>query len=63
VKPDIVFFGENLPAKFFEEAEISCLLADLLICVGTSLEVYPFAGRLPVLWAAFVLCCPESAFI
>ena len=44
VKPDIVFFGENLPAKFFDEAELSCLFADLLICVGTSLEVYPFAG-------------------
>jgi hypothetical protein len=44
VKPDIVFFGENLPTKFFEEAEISCLFADMLICAGTSLEVYPFAG-------------------
>jgi NAD-dependent SIR2 family protein deacetylase len=45
VKPDIVFFGENLPAKFFDEAEMSSLFADFLICVGTSLEVYPFAGK------------------
>ena len=44
VKPNIVFFGEQLPARFFDEAEIDCLFSDLLICMGTSLEVYPFAG-------------------
>ena len=44
VKPDIVFFGEQLPKRFFDEAEIDCLFSDLLICMGTSLEVYPFAG-------------------
>lgn len=44
VKPDIVFFGEALPQRFFDEAEEECLFADLLICLGTSLEVYPFAG-------------------
>jgi NAD-dependent SIR2 family protein deacetylase len=54
VKPDIVFFGENLPAKFFDEAEISSLFADLLICVGTSLEVYPFAGTVQVKIIYFV---------
>ena len=44
VKPNIVFFGEQLPQRFFDEAEIECLFSDLLICMGTSLEVYPFAG-------------------
>ena len=44
VKPDIVFFGEQLPRRFFDEAEIDCLFSDLMICIGTSLEVYPFAG-------------------
>ena len=44
VKPNIVFFGEQLPQRFFDEAEIECLFSDLLICIGTSLEVYPFAG-------------------
>ncbi|MBW0517413.1 hypothetical protein O181_057128 [Austropuccinia psidii MF-1] len=43
VKPDIVFFGEPLPKKFF-----SCLSdfseADLLIVLGTSLKVQPFAS-------------------
>lgn len=43
VKPDIVFFGEDLPKRFhlynkdFREA-------DLLLVLGTSLEVEPFAG-------------------
>ena len=45
VKPNIVFFGEQLPARFFDEAEMDCTFCDLLICIGTSLEVYPFAGR------------------
>ena len=44
VKPNIVFFGEQLPRRFFDEAEIDCLFSDLMICIGTSLEVYPFAG-------------------
>jgi len=44
VKPSIVFFGEALPPRFFDEAEEDCEFCDLLICMGTSLEVYPFAG-------------------
>ena len=44
VKPNIVFFGEQLPQRFFDEAEEDCTFCDLLICIGTSLEVYPFAG-------------------
>ena len=44
VKPNIVFFGEQLPKRFFDEAEMDCTFCDLLICLGTSLEVYPFAG-------------------
>ena len=45
VKPNIVFFGEQLPPRFFDEAEMDCTFCDLLVCIGTSLEVYPFAGR------------------
>ena len=44
VKPDIVFFGENLPLRFFELQESDTGACDCLICIGTSLEVYPFAG-------------------
>ena len=44
IKPNIVFFGEALPKRFFDEAELDCEFCDQLICLGTSLEVYPFAG-------------------
>jgi len=43
VKPDIVFFGEGLPDSF-TEAVPQLSEADLLIIMGTSLTVYPFAG-------------------
>jgi NAD-dependent histone deacetylase SIR2 len=43
VKPDIVFFGEQLPSAFFDN---SLLVedADLAIIMGTSLTVHPFAS-------------------
>jgi NAD-dependent deacetylase len=44
VKPDVVLFGEMLPEQAMEEAYALCAGADLLLCVGTSLEVYPVAG-------------------
>ena len=44
VKPDIVFFGEQLPARFFQCAMTDFPKADLLIVMGTSLVVQPFAG-------------------
>ena len=44
VKPDVVLFGEMLPEEAMEEAYEWCARADLLLCVGSSLEVYPVAG-------------------
>uniref|UniRef100_A0A915CC93 Deacetylase sirtuin-type domain-containing protein n=2 Tax=Parascaris univalens TaxID=6257 RepID=A0A915CC93_PARUN len=44
VKPDIVFFGENLPKRFFNCAIADFPKCDLLIIMGTSLVVQPFAG-------------------
>ncbi|XP_053461370.1 NAD-dependent protein deacetylase sirtuin-2-like isoform X2 [Nycticebus coucang] len=44
VKPDIIFFGENLPARFFSCMQSDFLKADLLVIMGTSLEVQPFAS-------------------
>ena len=42
VKPDIVFFGESLPSDFFKyQGEVK--KAKLVIVIGTSLTVYPFA--------------------
>jgi NAD-dependent deacetylase len=44
VKPDVVLFGELLPDAAIAEAQGLCSSADLLLCVGSSLEVYPVAG-------------------
>ena len=43
VKPDVVFFGEKLPEAFTQSVD-NLTMADLLIVVGTSLVVYPFAS-------------------
>lgn len=43
VKPDIVFFGEDLPKKFYSYI-VDFPKCDLLLIMGTSLEVEPFAG-------------------
>ena len=44
VKPDVVLFGELLPQQAMDEAVALAAGADLLLCVGSSLEVYPVAG-------------------
>jgi NAD-dependent deacetylase len=44
VKPDVVLFGEFLPEDAMAEAQELAARADLLLCVGSSLEVYPVAG-------------------
>uniref|UniRef100_A0A8C7TJG8 NAD-dependent protein deacetylase sirtuin-2 n=1 Tax=Oncorhynchus mykiss TaxID=8022 RepID=A0A8C7TJG8_ONCMY len=44
VKPDIVFFGENLPKRFFTSMAMDFPRCDLLIIMGTSLQVQPFAA-------------------
>nr|XP_015207345.1 PREDICTED: NAD-dependent protein deacetylase sirtuin-3-like isoform X1 [Lepisosteus oculatus] len=43
VKPDVVFFGEDLPKKFFLHTK-DFPKADLLIIMGTSLQIEPFAS-------------------
>ncbi|KAL2268852.1 hypothetical protein VTJ83DRAFT_3698 [Remersonia thermophila] len=43
VKPDIVFFGESLPSDFFS-AIPRVSEADLVLVMGTSLQVRPFAN-------------------
>jgi len=44
VKPDIVFFGEGLPIRFYTSLKNDFKECDLLIIMGTSLTVQPFAG-------------------
>jgi NAD-dependent protein deacetylase/lipoamidase len=44
LKPDVVLFGELLPERALAEAHALAMDADLMLCVGSSLEVYPVAG-------------------
>jgi len=48
LKPDVVLFGEWLPEGVLEEAYALAATADLLLCIGTSLEVHPVA-QLPAI--------------
>mmetsp|Transcript_15166 Transcript_15166/g.37411 ORF Transcript_15166/g.37411 Transcript_15166/m.37411 type:complete len:537 (+) Transcript_15166:189-1799(+) len=41
IKPDIVFFGESLPARFHQLLKHDIEKADLLLVMGTSLQVAP----------------------
>jgi NAD-dependent deacetylase len=44
LKPDVILFGELLPAAAIARAEQLAAAADVLLCIGSSLEVYPVAG-------------------
>ena len=46
LKPDVTFFGEELPRQALRRAEHLCRSCDVLLVVGTSAEVHP-ASRLP----------------
>jgi NAD-dependent deacetylase len=57
LRPDVVLFGEYLPAATFEAAALASAEADLFFVIGTSAVVRP-AADLPVLAAnrgAFVV--------
>jgi NAD-dependent deacetylase len=44
LKPGVVLFGEYLPVEAVTRAEALAARADLMLCIGSSLEVYPVAG-------------------
>jgi NAD-dependent deacetylase len=44
LKPDVVLFGEHLPVDAMDRAVALMGEADLVLCIGSSLEVYPVAG-------------------
>jgi NAD-dependent deacetylase len=48
LKPDVVLFGELLREESLVRARELCEEAEVLLCIGTSLEVHPVAG-LPLL--------------
>ena len=57
-KPDIVFFGEHLPGRFFSAVNKDLPKCDLLIIMGTSLVVQPFASMVDRV-SDFVSLCIE----
>ena len=44
VKPDVVLFGEMLPVAAIDRARELAETAELMLCIGSSLEVFPVAG-------------------
>ena len=44
LKPDVVLFGELLPERAMARAAELAASADVLLCIGSSLEVWPVAG-------------------
>jgi len=48
IRPDVVFFGESLPAEALEEASRAALECDVFLAVGSSLVVQP-AAQLPLM--------------
>jgi NAD-dependent deacetylase len=44
LKPTVVLFGEALPEAALREAQTLAMAADVVLIVGSSLQVYPAAG-------------------
>jgi NAD-dependent deacetylase len=51
LKPDVVLFGDYLPERALRRAQALAGSAEVLLCIGSSLEVYP-VGQLPALTLA-----------
>jgi NAD-dependent deacetylase len=52
LKPDVVLFGEFLPELALTRASALAAQASVLLCIGTSLEVYPIAQMPQITLAA-----------
>jgi NAD-dependent deacetylase len=48
MRPGVVWFGEPLPEKIWQQAEAAAREADLFLLIGTSAMVYPAAGLAPI---------------
>jgi len=52
LKSDTISFGQALVPEVIERAMLAASEADLLLAVGTSLQVYPVAGAVPAAYEA-----------
>jgi NAD-dependent deacetylase len=48
LRPDIVWFYENLPVGVWEDAQVAASECDVLLVVGTSAVVHPAASLIPI---------------
>lgn len=48
LRPGVVWFGEPLPARVWEQAETAARECELFLLIGTSAVVYPAAGLAPI---------------
>lgn len=58
IKPDIVFFGEDLPLSFHHHYHHDLQDCDVMLILGTSLQVFPVAGlvyQVPKLTPRFLM--------
>ncbi|OWZ84524.1 NAD-dependent protein deacylase [Natranaerobius trueperi] len=62
LRPDIVLFGDSMPEEFFEIAEVLKKQCDLLIVVGTSLQVYPVAALAELVDSLIIINLDETPF-
>jgi NAD-dependent deacetylase len=62
MRPAVVWFGELLPEGAMERAEAAVEAADLLIVAGTSAQVYPAAGLIPMARVAIEINPEETGF-
>jgi NAD-dependent deacetylase len=62
LRPGVVWFGEALPEGAIEKATEAVRAADVLIVAGTSAQVYPAAGLIPLASAAIEINPAETAY-
>jgi NAD-dependent deacetylase len=62
LRPGVVWFGEVLPEAALDKATAAVRAADVLIVAGTSAQVYPAAGLIPLARAAIEINPEETAF-
>ena len=62
LRPGVVWFGEMLPEGAMERAAAAVRRADVLIVAGTSAQVYPAAGLIPMARAVIEINPEETAY-
>jgi NAD-dependent deacetylase len=62
LRPGVVWFGEALPEGALERATAAVRAADVLIVAGTSAQVYPAAGLIPLAATVIEINPEETAF-